>query len=384
MQKEIEIIKNENNIPLSEYIIDDYFDFEFHDISLKQLSLKLKELNFKDNDFSEIKELYEKKIFPQLKISLSTIESPYLNNLFKYYFEQNSNNTNYQKGLLFTLLSHKDDISIVLENFFLKLIRFNNLGISNSIKTILSKEITDSEKYKLFEKQLSKWHCHIEFILFYIDYILSNYNKNFVFNKKLFEIENNQGSYSNIIIKKSLYKLSSTICSKISLNSQIDYKKILLYITLSLQYGFSLSNLFSFFPKSQLNNFATSFAFNFLMGKLSSKLEHESLFVEFNIICQNIEKLNMNLFNIENYLYQFILLEVRRELDEKLGLNVNKLKNNIKKLSIKIEYSLKNLDFDEDILNTVEEEYVLETSQITMEEIENSIIESNKKDTDKK
>ena len=92
----------------------------------------------------------------------------------------------------------------------------------------------------------------------------------------------------------------------------------------------------------------------------------------------------MNLFNIENYLYQFILLEVRRELDETLGLNVNKLKNNIKKLSIKIEYSLKNLDFDEDILNTVEEEYVLETSQITMEEIENSIIESNKKDTDKK
>ena len=32
----------------------------------------------------------------------------------------------------------------------------------------------------------------------------------------------------------------------------------------------------------------------------------------------------MNLFKIENYLYQFILLEILRELDEKLGLNLNK------------------------------------------------------------
>ena len=41
-------------------------------------------------------------------------------------------------------------------------------------------------------------------------------------------------------------------------------------------------------------------------------------------------------------------------------------------------------DFDEDILNTVEEEYVLETSQITKEEIENSIIMVNKNNTNKK
>ena len=382
--EDIKIIRNENNIPLSEYIIIDYFDFEFHDINLKKLYLKLKQVNFKDNDFSEIKELYEKKIFPQFKNSLCTIESPYLNNLFKYYFNQNSKDENYQKGLLFILLSHKDDISNELEKFFLKLIKFNKIGISNSIKTILSKEVTQSKKYELFEKKLSKWHCHIEFILFYIDYILSNYNKTFVFDKKLFEIENNKGSYSNILIKKSLYNLSSTICSNISLNPKIDYKKLLLYITISLQSGFSLSNLFNYFPTSQLNNFATSIAFNFLMGKLTSKLQYESLFVEFKIICENIEKLNMNLFKIENYLYQFILLEVRRELDEKLGLNINKLKENIKKFSEKIEYSLKNLDYNEDILKIIEEEYVLETSQITKEEIENSIIMENKNNTNKK
>ena len=382
--EDIKIIRNENNIPLSEYIIIDYFDFEFHDINLKKLYLKLKQVNFKDNDFSEIKELYEKKIFPQFKNSLCTIESPYLNNLFKYYFNQNSKDENYQKGLLFILLSHKDDISNELEKFFLKLIKFNKIGISNSIKTILSKEVTQSKKYELFEKKLSKWHCHIEFILFYIDYILSNYNKTFVFDKKLFEIENNKGSYSNILIKKSLYNLSSTICSNISLNPKIDYKKLLLYITISLQSGFSLSNLFNYFPTSHLNNFATSIAFNFLMGKLTSKLQYESLFVEFKIICENIEKLNMNLFKIENYLYQFILLEVRRELDEKLGLNINKLKENIKKFSEKIEYSLKNLDYNEDILKIIEEEYVLETSQITKEEIENSIIMENKNNTNKK
>jgi hypothetical protein len=301
--------------------------------------------------------------------------------MFEYYFNQNPNNENYQKGLLLSLLSHKDDILEVLESFFLKLIKNNKLGITNSIKTIFSKEVTQSKKYELFEKQLSKWHCYIEFILFYIDYIFSHYNKNFKFNKKLFEIENYKGSYTNILIKKALYNLSSTICSNISLNPKIDYKKLLLYITLSLQSGFNLSNLFNFFPKSELNNFATNFAINFLMGKLTSKLKYESLFVEFNIICDNIEKLNINLFKIENYLYQYILLKVERELDEKLGLNIKELKEKIKKLSIKIECSLKKLDYDEDILKTVEEEYIEETSLITKEEIENSIVEMNKKDS---
>ena len=165
------------------------------------------------------------------------------------------------------------------------------------------------------------------------------------------------------------------------MNPKIDYKKLLLYITLSLQSGFNLSNLFNFFPKSELNNFATNFAINFLMGKLTSKLKYESLFVEFNIICDNIDKLNINLFKIENYLYQYILLKVERELDEKLGLNIKELKEKIKKLSIKIECSLKKLDYDEDILKTVEEEYIEETSLITKEEIENSIVEMNKKDS---
>jgi len=379
--EDIKVIKYENNTPLSDYIIDEYFDFEFHDITVKKLYLKLRQLTYTDNDFLETKNLYEKKIFPQFKNSLFTIESPYLNNMFEYYFNQNPNNENYQKGLLLSLLSHKDDILEVLESFFLKLIKNNKLGITNSIKTIFSKEVTQSKKYELFEKQLSKWHCHIEFILFYIDYIFSHYNKNFKFNKKLFEIENYKGSYTNILIKKALYNLSSTICSNISLNPKIDYKKLLLYITLSLQSGFNLSNLFNFFPKSELNNFATNFAINFLMGKLTSKLKYESLFVEFNIICDNIEKLNINLFKIENYLYQYILLKVERELDEKLGLNIKELKEKIKKLSIKIECSLKKLDYDEDILKTVEEEYIEETSLITKEEIENSIVEMNKKDS---
>ena len=65
---------------------------------------------------------------------------------------------------------------------------------------------------------------------------------------------------------------------------------------------------------------------------------------------------------------------IARILDEKLGKDTNELKENIKKLSEKIELSLKTIDFDEEIAKKVEEEYVNLTSQISMEEIENSYV----------
>ena len=147
-----------------------------------------------------------------------------------------------------------------------------------------------------------------------------------------------------------------------------------MFIALSLQSGFSWTTLLKFFPKSHLSSIATSLSLNFLIGKLSSKLEYESLFVEFRKISENIEKLNMNLFKIENYLYQLIELEIKNDLNEKLGKETSQLKESIKKLSEKIEFALKNIDFDEEFAKKVEEEYVNLSSQITMEEIENSYV----------
>ena len=362
------------NKSILDLIENDYFDFEFNDINLKKLFSKLKKLKLSNDDITKINELYDKKIFPQIHNSLSSIQSPYLINILNYYFEQFSNDEYKQKYLLLVIFNNRENLSKELDNFILKLIKVNRLGVSNSIKSIFTKEVMASKEYELFLKKLSKWHCHIEFITFYIDYLLTYYNKRFIFNKKIFEIENNKGSYTGILFKKSLFKLSTTLCSHIRMDPKIDYKKLLLYITLSLQSGFSWTNLLHFFPKSQLSNIATSLTLNFLIGKLSSRLEYESLFVEFRKISENIEKLNMNLFKIENYLYQLIELEIKNDLDEKLGKDTNELKENIKKLSEKIELSLKTIDFDEEIAKKVEEEYVNLTSQISMEEIENSYV----------
>ncbi len=367
-------VSNLENKSIFDLIENDYIDFEFQDIEIKKLFSKLKQFKLSNDDITKIKELYEKKIFPQIHNSLSSMESPYLINILKHYIDQFSNDDIKQKFLFLIILNNREEISKELENFFFQLIKINRLGVSNSIKSIFTKEVIASKEYELFLKKLSKWHSHIEFIIFYIDYLLTYYKKTFIFNKSIFEIENNKGSYTGILLKKSLFKLSSTLCSHLHLDPKIDYKKLILFIALSLQSGFSWTNLLKFFPKSQLSSIATSLSLNFLIGKLSSKLEYESLFVEFRKISENIEKLNMNLFKIENYLYQLIELEIKNDLNEKLGKETSQLKDSIKKLSEKIEYALKNIDFDEEFAKKVEEEYVNLSSQITMEEIENSYV----------
>ena len=368
------VMFEDKNKSILDLIVNDYFDFQFHDISLKQLYTKMRKLKNIDDDFKQVNQLYEKTIFPKIKNSLNTIESPYLTNIFKYYFNQYSNDKYKQKCLLLIILNHQEDILKELESFIFKLIKTNRLGISNSIKSTFSNEVTTSKEYELFLKKLSKWHCHIEFINFYIDYLLTYYNKEFVFKKDLFSIENNKGSYFGIFAKKSLFKLSSTICSHLHLTPNIDYSKLLLFITLSLQTGFSWTNLLRFFPQSQLNNIATSLTVNFLIGKISSILQYQSLFVEFRTISDNIEKLNMNLFKIESFLYQLIILEIQNELDEKLKINNEKLKENIIKLGSKIEKYLIDVNYDEEIQTKIEEEYVELTSLISSEEIENSYV----------
>ena len=367
-------VSNLENKSIFDLIENDYLDFEFQDIEIKKLFSKLKQFKLSNDDIIKIKELYEKKIFPQIHNSLSSIQSPYLINILKYYIDQFSNDDIKQKFLFLILLNNREDISKELENFFFQLIKINRLGISNSIKSIFTKEVMASKEYELFLKKLSIWHSHIEFIIFYIDYLLTYYKKTFIFNKSIFEIENNKGSYTGILLKKSLFKLSSTLCSHLHLDPKIDYKKLILFIALSLQSGFSWTTLLKFFPKSHLSSIATSLSLNFLIGKLSSKLEYESLFVEFRKISENIEKLNMNLFKIENYLFQLIELEIKNDLNEKLGKETSQLKESIKKLSEKIEFALKNIDFDEEFAKKVEEEYVNLSSQITMEEIENSYV----------
>ena len=368
------VMFEDKNKSILDLIVNDYFDFQFHDISLKQLYTKMRKLKNIDDDFKQVNQLYEKTIFPKIKNSLNTIESPYLTNIFKYYFNQYSNDKYKQKCLLLIILNHQEDILKELESFIFKLIKTNRLGISNSIKSTFSNEVTTSKEYELFLKKLSKWHCHIEFINFYIDYLLTYYNKEFVFKKDLFSIENNKGSYFGIFAKKSLFKLSSTICSHLHLTPNIDYSKLLLFITLSLQTGFSWTNLLRFFPQSQLNNIATSLTVNFLIGKISSILQYQSLFVEFRTISDNIEKLNMNLFKIESFLYQLIILEIQNELDENLKINNEKLKENIIKLGSKIEKYLIDVNYDEEIQKKIEEEYVELTSLISSEEIENSYV----------
>ena len=71
-------------------------------------------------------------------------------------------------------------------------------------------------------------------------------------------------------------------------------------------------------------------------------------------------------------------MEIQNELDEKLKIDNEGLKNNILKLANKIEKNLINVNYDEEIQKKIEEEYIELTSEISTQEIENSYILVNK------
>ena len=143
-----DIVKFENkNKSILDLIVNNYFDFQFHDISLKQLYIKINKLKKIDDDFKQVNQLYVKTIFPKIKNSLNTIESPYLTNVFKYYFNQYSKDKYKQNCLLLIILNHQEEISNELESFIFKLIKTNRLGISNSLKSTFSNEVTTSKEY---------------------------------------------------------------------------------------------------------------------------------------------------------------------------------------------------------------------------------------------
>lgn len=340
-------------------IIDDYFNFDLHDIILNKILVSFNELNISKEQFNQIFSKFN-DFLKNLDITIQKTSSPYLKNCTNMYLND-IESPELKKLFLLLLIGHRFEIFEIFKKFFYKIIKFNHYGLSsNNIKNIFQNDVLESKEFDTFINNLSIWYSFVEFILFYLQILSTFYGENFNFNENKFSIDKNFKVNKKSLYSKIVLQLSSVLCSKLNLDPKIDYSKLILFFALSLQTGFSLNSLFSFFPKNKLGEIFGTFALNFIFGKIATNLNYQSKFVEFRQLSNSITTLNKSLEKIDNVFYELLKMHMIEDINMNIEgsmCNFDEIKETIKKLSTKANKILENIDFDEDVQKKIEEEY---------------------------
>lgn len=371
------IVENNNTVKNNKFeIIEDYFDFQMHDINLYLIERHFKNNKLLSNDeinnINIMVEQYKKFISGNLNQTIY----PYLSNSLKIYFSS-FQNQNSKKFLLIELLGKKRQIKSSLFNYFKTLTETNFYGISPKIKQYFNNKVIESKDFHKFCEKLSKWHCHVEIIIFYLDILCNIFNNNFSFDKQIFSLDRNFKNNSDLLVKKNIYKLASSICGKISLSPDLDYKKLLVFAMTTVTAGIDMGGLFNIIPKKHLGRMVGVFGLNFLTSKMSTHLGSASNFVMFNELSKLVEKLNKNLFKIERYCYNLIILQLQEEMNidlETSKIDIIGLK--IKEIGEELDLYLKGVDYSIEIDKLVKEEFIELEEVIKEEKYEDWLIEN--------
>ena len=350
-------------------IIENYFDFRIHDIELAQIENHYKSFKKLKPETINIIKIMIQKFQKFISENLNQTTYPYLSNSIQPQFQVLEHDIS-KKYFLIEILSQKNNIKKKLFQFFKSLTQINLYGISPKLKNSFNKEVVESKDFKKFSEKLSKWHCHVEMIVLYLEILSNIYNDKFDFKKHVFSLDKNFKNNTDIYIKKNFYKLASTICSKIALSPGIDYQKLLTFAITSVTAGINLGGLSLIIPQQQIGKIIAIFGLNFLAGKVSVQLGSASQFVEFGVLSNLVDKLNKSLFRIEKLCYKLLILEMEEEINKDLETSkVEIIKKKKKDISELLEGYLKGVDYSIDIEKKVKEEYIELNTCITEEKL---------------
>ena len=352
-------------------IMQNYFDFHLHDVELGQIENHYLSYNKVRPDAINLIKIMLEKYKKFISENLNQTTYPYLTNSIKPQFQVLTNETD-KKFFLIQILGEKNSIKRKMFDFFKTLTQVNLYGISPKIKNSFNKDVIESENFKKFSEKLSKWHCHVEVIVLYLEILSTMFNDKFDFKKYNFSLDKNFKNDKDILIKKNFYKLASTLISKVSLNPGLDYQKLLTFALTSLTAGFNLGGLSLLLPQQQLGKVIGIFGLNFLAGKASTQLGSASQFVEFEVLSKLIDKLNISLYRIEKLCFKLIIFEMQEEINTDLETSkvdfIRIKKNEISEL---LGVYLKGIDYSVEIEKKVNEEYIQLQSCITEEKLDN-------------
>jgi hypothetical protein len=385
-------IDNENNVikinndiididkPKKIEIFENYFDFHMHDIDLVQIESYYKTYKNITHEDSKIIKLLLAKYNKFISENLNQTTYPYLINSIKPNFQTLDSDLK-QKYFLIQILSRKNTIKKSLFSYFKNLTKINLYGVSDKLKALFNREVIENKSFNIFSEKLSKWHCHVEMIVLYLDILSNLFNEHFDFDKKKFSLDSNFKSNTDILIKKNFYKLASKICSKISLSPGIDYYKLLTFVLTIVTTGLggASGGLVPFamqFSQQQVAKIVGIYGLNFLTQKASTELSSASQLQEFNALSNLVEKLNESLLKIEKTCYRLIILELQEEIYSSIETSqvdddIKKKKDEISKL---LETYLKGVECPADIEKKIEEEYVQLNASIVEQKYDNDWI----------
>ena len=110
--------------------------------------------------------------------------------------------------------------------------------------------------------------------------------------------------------------------------------------------------------------------------KIADTLKFRGNLIVLQEINNQIKKLNQELFDIEKKLFNYLKLQIEQFLNQKLGIEDEKKKNEIEQLHHDIEKCLfiVNLENSQKNIIKIEEEYKNLESNITQEEIAKSFV----------
>ena len=341
-----------------------------HDIELGQIDKYYKIYKKISPEKMNVIKIMIQKYKKFISENLNQTTYPYLCNSIQPQF-QVLNDELSKKYFLIEFLSEKNEIKKKLFNFFLKLTQINLYGVSSKLKNSFNKEVLESKDFKRFSEKLSKWHCHVEMIVLYLELISVIYNDKFDFKKHIFSLDNNFQNNKDIYIKKNFYKLASTLISKVNLSPGIDYQKLLAFAITSVTAGINLGGLSLIIPQQQIGKIIGIFGINFLASKLSTQFGSASQFVEFDVLSKLVEKLNMHLFKIEKICFKLILLEMQEEINTDLETSkVDIIKMKKDEICNLLEMYLKGVNYSYDIEKKVKEEYIVLNESVTEEKLD--------------
>ena len=239
---------------------NDYFLFDSDDIELsflkRTIENKLSEYQLNEKNKIEAEEYYHDLMSIYDKTDFNDLMFPYLKNslipTLSSYKDKIKNNA--QRGyLLLLIFSNLSQIRKKLYSYHYNNIKDNSFGLPKIMKSMINPELIKSKNYECFLENLTKWYVKNEFIYFFLQFLNDFFEIQIVFNDSEFSIDKNYDFSLKTFMKKSFFKLSGYLLSRLSLFSKsfflnralstVNYRHLLVLFLSSLTYGVSLKNL---------------------------------------------------------------------------------------------------------------------------------------------
>jgi hypothetical protein len=245
-------------------VINDYFLFDSDDAELslikRTIDKNLLKYNLSEKEKYEICQMFKELLLQYEKCDFNDLTFPLLKHSISAELNaikiKLSNNKAQQAYFLLLLFSNLSKIRKKLQVFYSHKIKENNFGIPKVLEGMINPNMVESYHYKIFLERITNWYVKNEFILFFLYFLNDFFDIRLNFDENNFSVDKNYEFSLKNFMKKSFFKLSGYLLSKLSVFSKsfffnramstVNYRHLLVLFLSSFTYGISLKKFMVF------------------------------------------------------------------------------------------------------------------------------------------